>query len=452
MKKLFTLLVVIFTSISYSQSWKYKTVKSNFDRSYNKSALTPLKRTINQLNKRQDYSLRLDSSLEFSPSDYSKTTREFNSDGNWLRYISSYWNANTESFVPHYKTQHYYDGLGNRILREFHSWDTNTNSYLLIYKDDEFYYDTNGNEILKIRYNWDTTTDSFVLYTKYESYYNRFENTKAIITYRWDTANDSYGTFYKQEYNYDTNGNEIQMIDYYWNSDSESFGINYHSYKNEKTYDSNENITLHTRYKWNTTTESFVPIDKDEFYYDTNGNEILKERYNWDIATNSYVKDTKDETTFDANGNRTLSINYNWDSNLGVYKPSFKQEYSIVLDNETNLTLEGTSFIYDANLYNWSLLEEEEFKSFWYYTKNESLSTKDINEELYSIYPNPTNDKLFIQGLLNTSKVSIYNVLGKLVLSQTITKEIDVKQLSKGIYILKIIDGQKETTRKFIKD
>ena len=69
-----------------------------------------------------------------------------------------------------------------------------------------------------------------------------------------------------------------------------------------------------------------------------------------------------------------------------------------------------------------------------------------------SLYPNPTNDKLFIQGLSSSSRVSIYNVLGKLVLSQTISKEIDVKQLSKGIYIIKIIDEQKETVRKFIKD
>ena len=75
----------------------------------------------------------------------------------------------------------------------------------------------------------------------------------------------------------------------------------------------------------------------------------------------------------------------------------------------------------------------------------------DQNQLDISIYPNPTNDKLFIQGLSSLSKVSIYNVLGKLVLSQTISKEIDVKQLSKGIYILKIIDEQKETTRKFIK-
>jgi len=78
------------------------------------------------------------------------------------------------------------------------------------------------------------------------------------------------------------------------------------------------------------------------------------------------------------------------------------------------------------------------------------------NEDEYlsniSIYPNPTRDKLFIQGLSNPLKVSIYNVLGKLVLAEITSKDIDVKQLSKGIYILKIIDEQKETVRKFIKN
>jgi len=69
-----------------------------------------------------------------------------------------------------------------------------------------------------------------------------------------------------------------------------------------------------------------------------------------------------------------------------------------------------------------------------------------------SIYPNPVIDKLFIQGLSNPLKISIYNVLGKLVLAEITSKDIDVKQLSKGIYILKIVDEQKETVRKFIKN
>ena len=75
-----------------------------------------------------------------------------------------------------------------------------------------------------------------------------------------------------------------------------------------------------------------------------------------------------------------------------------------------------------------------------------------FNQDLFKIFPNPTNDKLFIRGLSNPTKISIYNVLGKLVLSEITTNEIDLEGLQSGIYIVKIIDQQKETTRKFIKN
>jgi surface protein len=76
----------------------------------------------------------------------------------------------------------------------------------------------------------------------------------------------------------------------------------------------------------------------------------------------------------------------------------------------------------------------------------------DENLFAISIYPNPTKDKLCIQGLSSASKVSIYNVLGKLVFSETTSSEIDLKGLQSGIYIVKIMDQQKETTGKFIKN
>jgi surface protein len=76
----------------------------------------------------------------------------------------------------------------------------------------------------------------------------------------------------------------------------------------------------------------------------------------------------------------------------------------------------------------------------------------DENLLAISIYPNPTKDKLCIQGLSTSSKVAIYNVLGKLVFSETTPSEVDLKGLQSGVYIVKIMDQQKETTRKFIKN
>jgi surface protein len=101
--------------------------------------------------------------------------------------------------------------------------------------------------------------------------------------------------------------------------------------------------------------------------------------------------------------------------------------------------------------FDWDIITDEDGDSTGFYLDCQIAGVNDQNLTNVSIYPNPVKDKLLIQGLSSSSKVSIYNVLGKLVLSQTISKEIDIKQFSKGIYTLKIIDGQKETSRNFIK-
>jgi len=86
------------------------------------------------------------------------------------------------------------------------------------------------------------------------------------------------------------------------------------------------------------------------------------------------------------------------------------------------------------------------------YTNFPTLGVDDQNQLDISIYPNPVIDKLFIQGLSNPTKISVYDILGKLVLSKTTSSEINVDNLQSGIYILKIVDNQKEIVRKFIKN
>jgi hypothetical protein len=90
-----------------------------------------------------------------------------------------------------------------------------------------------------------------------------------------------------------------------------------------------------------------------------------------------------------------------------------------------------------------------------YYTINcngvmgveETLITKNI-----SYFPNPTNSILFIEGNEGPVTVSIYNVLGKEVISTKNTNKIDVKALPSGVYIIRISDGVSQTNKKFIKN
>jgi len=80
-----------------------------------------------------------------------------------------------------------------------------------------------------------------------------------------------------------------------------------------------------------------------------------------------------------------------------------------------------------------------------------NLSIAENTNYKLKIYPNPVDDKLIIQGLQKEVKVSIYNVLGKLVLSKTTLSEIDVNNLKSGSYFIKIRDESRYIIRKFIK-
>ena len=83
----------------------------------------------------------------------------------------------------------------------------------------------------------------------------------------------------------------------------------------------------------------------------------------------------------------------------------------------------------------------------------EALSIGDNALELdVFIYPNPTDNYLFIEGNKNPVSISIYNLLGAEVISKSNTDKINVGELSNGVYIIRISDGLGQTYRKFIKN
>lgn len=82
------------------------------------------------------------------------------------------------------------------------------------------------------------------------------------------------------------------------------------------------------------------------------------------------------------------------------------------------------------------------------------LSTNNFNTSGVSFYPNPADDYLKIKNTTNqkVSNVQVFTILGKSVFHQKENiKEINTKQLSKGIYILKFEINNKLYSTKFIK-
>ena len=73
--------------------------------------------------------------------------------------------------------------------------------------------------------------------------------------------------------------------------------------------------------------------------------------------------------------------------------------------------------------------------------------------EQLSIYPNPaTGEKVYITTKTNqTKRIEIFNVLGKPVLSTSLSgTELNISSLESGIYILKIKEGKNSATRKLV--
>lgn len=80
-----------------------------------------------------------------------------------------------------------------------------------------------------------------------------------------------------------------------------------------------------------------------------------------------------------------------------------------------------------------------------------TLAVDEIKETSYSVYPNPTSDLLYIQSSEILKSATVINNLGQIVL-KTNEKELNISQLSKGIYVLNIEFGNGiKTTERVVK-
>lgn len=80
-----------------------------------------------------------------------------------------------------------------------------------------------------------------------------------------------------------------------------------------------------------------------------------------------------------------------------------------------------------------------------------SIAKNDIN--LFKITPNPTSEKIDIYSEQKINAISIYDTLGKKVLNFNATeKELNISDLSKGIYLVRILfNNKRSVTKKIIK-
>ena len=89
----------------------------------------------------------------------------------------------------------------------------------------------------------------------------------------------------------------------------------------------------------------------------------------------------------------------------------------------------------------------------YHYTDLEvGVNVDDISRGDLSIYPNPASDYLKIEGDLDAgaARILMYNVSGKMVMNQVLHRggRIPVSHLSEGIYVVRLVQGDKVKTAK----
>ena len=397
--------------------------------------------------------LRLDrdGTVYFDDNSIGKQEYAYDANEKETLFIESYWDTTTQSFGRVYKYETTYDANSNLLLTTNYFRNTTTQSFVLGGKE-EYTCNTNGKVTFSIYYSWNTTTQSFVPSSKAEFTYDANENPTIFIYYSWDNTTQSFVPSSKQESTFDTNGNQTLLIDYFWDTYTQSFVL---IWKSEYTYDANGNKTLRID------SDSHTPRYKYEYTYDSNDKQILEIMYYWDTNSQSYVPESKVEKTY-SNGLLvsflTQSIIYKWYAQLGVYKPSFKTEYATILDTATQLNRIGVPYQYDIDFNVWNLIPGEEVKSYEYYTKTASLSTQTIENNLLSLYPNPSSQVLYVSHPdLNSNSlgIQIVDLNGKQMYSGTIQKNVplDVSTYTPGMYLVTIENREtnKKNTYKIIK-
>lgn len=198
------------------------------------------------------------------------------------------------------------------------------------------------------------------------------------------------------------------------------------------------------RYSSNTRTQNlkFINIDSTFQYYD---NLFLYDTSNIDTLCTSYLRDTIFQST-EYQCNRLVNgVEYYWSCfEFGQYINYYGQGLGLIY---------SSSHDYDMGPY-------FQYERLYYYKKGQQECGTDYFptsidytfQDIFTVYPNPTHDKIYIQGYINTDKLiaKIFDLQGRLVKSiksKSGVSIIDMSDLSCGSYILGLSLNDNWTTR-----
>jgi hypothetical protein len=295
--------------------------------------------------------------------------------------------------------------------------------------------------------------------------YNEGNKTSVILSQIWHEG--AWENFQKIIYDYDSSYNMTRMTTFDW-----PFGAWRNILLSIYTYDAANNRTTMLSQVWQN--NSWLILSKSIYTYDANNNRILELVQEWNngsftsiyqviytFDTDNFLirsvkqaghdtvwsNSTKYEYTYDGNHNRTVVSHMAWLNNawVGSWSRISNFDENSFLNSEV-----GWRFNYAG-----TEVTSADSSHYYYHTIVNGINDLPAQDQSLTISPNPSSGKFTLTSTSPISSIEVYNLIGELIysdfnLNRLTSKEINLTAAPKGIYFVKIKNGEKMQSREIV--
>jgi hypothetical protein len=306
-------------------------------------------------------------------------------------------------------------GFENAMLREY-TFEGIDDSTRIKARLDRYW---NGS-LYQNRYMWDYV-------------YDRYNNQLVALNMQTAGCCNNWENFERDLYYYDSKGRLTEDVFSLWHS-----GTGY-SLNSKKTfaYNCSNQLKERTHYTYDYQVNDWRSVQRSVFHYNENGNndrELIQSGEDGGWSEQEKVKRFYDDNNRITNANYFYRQDSNWVKN-GVVNYNYNNRGSLkvvtwksILNGELNL---GTRTRY------------------FYHSGTERLvnGVSEIHEVAVTssliVYPNPSTGNFIVKfDNKPITRLEVFNSMGEKVLEQR-SGEVELHNMSKGIYFIKVYDGQK---------
>lgn len=377
-----------------------------------------------------------------------------------LSSITEYYSG---SYSTSNGTNYEYDSNNNLIKESYLNWDNNAWEI----KDVTSYTYNASNKVTEEIYKSSWSSPTNTLENSYKSTYTYTgANITEIMYYEWVASNWVIDD--KTVITYNGSNLPITILSYEWD------GTQWVTYeKGTLTYNANNKLISEVYEDW-VGAAQWVNSYKTIYTYNANNKMINNKSAEWDEFNNIWVENgQKTDYEWDATGNKNREIDYYKYSDGSLYQ--YKQEYTYDTFNlmssfahpfkdktgfdyvfedvpHINKVQGYNTFSYNQSTSTYNLNGRTTYN----YNSSITLGTEqtEIENQKITVFPNPTSDFLNIQNTSNSAidKVIVTDMSGKTILQQNQNSApVNVQNLTKGMYLLQVLSGDKKWQTKFLK-